>query len=161
MVSYLGLPDVLGLDPKSAGDRGALYWWGAMVGRFIGAYLLNKISPAKLLSFNVIGAAALVLLSISTSGETAMWSLLAVGLMNSIMWPVIFPLALAGLGRHTEEGSGLLCTAVVGGAVVPQLFGIVTDHGGLRLALMLPVLCYLYILWYGLRGSRPVTSAGL
>ena len=161
LVSYLGLPDVLGLDPKSAGDRLALYWGGAMVGRFIGAYLLNKISPAKLLSFNAMGAAALVLLSISTSGETAMWSLVAVGLMNSIMWPVIFPLALAGLGRHTEEGSGLLCTAVVGGAVVPQLFGIVADHGGLRLALLLPVLCYLYILWYGLRGSRPVTAAGL
>ena len=154
LVSYLALPDVMGLDPKSAGDRVSLYWGAAMVGRFLGAYLLNKISPAKLLSFNAVAAAALVLISVNTSGPIAMWTLLAVGLMNSIMWPVIFPLALAGLGRHTEEGSGLLCTAVVGGALVPQLFGIVADHSGLRVALLLPVLCYAYIMWYGLRGSR-------
>ncbi|WP_375418276.1 sugar MFS transporter [uncultured Hymenobacter sp.] len=154
IVNYLALPDVMGLDPESAGKRVTLYWGAAMVGRFAGAYLLNKFSPAKLLAFNAVGAAVLVLISISTTGAIAMWSLLAVGLMNSIMWPVIFPLALAGLGRHTAEGSGLLCTAVVGGALVPMLFGVVADHSGLRLALLLPVLCYLYIVWYGLRGSR-------
>ncbi len=159
LVSYLALPDVMGLDPKSAGDRVSLYWGAAMVGRFLGAYLLNKISPAKLLSFNAVAAAALVLISVNTAGLLAMWTLLAVGLMNSIMWPVIFPLALAGLGRHTEEGSGLLCTAVVGGALVPQLFGIVADHSGLRVALLLPVLCYAYIMWYGLRGSRRPAAA--
>ncbi|WP_240731670.1 sugar MFS transporter [Hymenobacter radiodurans] len=115
IVSYLALPDVMGLDPKAAGDRVSLYWGAAMVGRFAGAYLLNKFSPSKLLAFNAVGAVILVLVSINSTGELAMWSLLAVGLMNSIMWPVIFPLALAGLGRHTEEGSGLLCTAVVGG----------------------------------------------
>jgi FHS family L-fucose permease-like MFS transporter len=144
LVNYLALPDVMGLDPEAAGKRVSLYWGAAMVGRFMGAYLLNKISPARLLSFNAVFAAALVLISINTSGEVAMWSLLAVGLMNSIMWPVIFPLALSGLGRHTEEGSGLLCTAVVGGALVPMLFG---------------VLCYVYIMWYGLRGSRQATFA--
>jgi FHS family L-fucose permease-like MFS transporter len=159
LVNYLALPDVMGLDPEAAGKRVSLYWGAAMVGRFMGAYLLNKISPAKLLSFNAVFAAALVLISINTSGEAAMWSLLAVGLMNSIMWPVIFPLALSGLGRHTEEGSGLLCTAVVGGALVPMLFGVVADHSGLRIALLLPVLCYVYIMWYGLRGSRQATSA--
>ena len=163
LVSYLALPDVMGLDPESAGKRVALYWGAAMVGRFGGAYLLNKVSPARLLAFNAVAAAALVLLSINTSGAVAMWSLLAVGLMNSVMWPVIFPLALAGLGRHTEEGSGLLCTAVVGGALVPLLFGVVADHSGLRTALLLPVLCYAYIVWYGLRGSRrpgAVAAAG-
>lgn len=154
LVSYLALPSVMGLDPQSAGDRVALYWGAAMVGRFGGAYLLNKVAPSKLLAFNAVCAVALVLVSINTTGALAMWSLLAVGLMNSIMWPVIFPLALAGLGRHTEEGSGLLCTAVVGGALVPLLFGVVADHGGLRLALLLPVFCYAYIVWYGLRGSR-------
>ncbi|MGI4735347.1 MAG: sugar MFS transporter [Janthinobacterium lividum] len=162
LVSYLALPDVLGLDPKSAGERVALYWGAAMVGRFGGAYLLNKVSPAKLLAVNAVCAAALVLISINTTGAVAMWTLLAVGLMNSIMWPVIFPLALAGLGRHTEEGSGLLCTAVVGGALVPMLFGVVADHSGLRVALLLPVLCYAYVMWYGLRGSRrpaPATAA--
>ena len=156
IVSYLALPDVLGLDPEAAGKRVSLYWGAAMVGRFVGAYLLNKFSPAKLLAINAVGAAILVLISINTVGEVAMWSLLAVGLMNSIMWPVIFPLALAGLGRHTEEGSGLLCTAVVGGALVPMLFGLVADHNGLRIAFLLPVLCYFYIVWYGLRGSRRV-----
>ncbi|MBJ6107479.1 sugar MFS transporter [Hymenobacter sp. BT523] len=159
LVNYLALPDVLGLNPEAAGNRVAYYWGGAMVGRFVGAYLLNKISPAKLLAFNAVAAVVLVLISISTSGEVAMWSLLAVGLMNSIMWPVIFPLALAGLGRHTEEGSGLLCTAVVGGALVPMLFGVIADHSGLRLALLLPVACYAYIMWYGLRGSRRAVVA--
>ena len=154
LVSYLALPDVMGLNPESAGQRVALYWGAAMVGRFGGAYLLNKVSPAKLLAFNAVCAAVLLLISINTSGAVAMWSILIIGLMNSIMWPVIFPLALAGLGRHTEEGSGLLCTAVVGGAVVPFLFGVVADHSGLRMALLLPVLCYAYIVWYGLRGSR-------
>ena len=159
LVNYLALPDVMGLAPEAAGNRVSFYWGAAMVGRVAGAYLLNKVSPARLLAFNAVAAAALVLISINTTGEVAMWSLLAVGLMNSIMWPVIFPLALAGLGRHTEAGSGLLCTAVVGGALVPLLFGFIADHSSLRLALLLPVLCYVYILWYGLRGSRRVVVA--
>ncbi|UOQ98140.1 sugar MFS transporter [Hymenobacter sp. 5317J-9] len=144
---------------EAAGVMVSFYWGAAMVGRFLGAYLLNKISPAKLLAFNAVAAVVLVLVSINTTGEVAMWSLLAVGLMNSIMWPVIFPLALAGLGRHTEEGSGLLCTAVVGGALVPLLFGFIADHSSLRLALLLPVVCYGYIVWYGLRGSRRAAAA--
>ena len=154
IVNYLALPDVLGLDPKAAGDRVALYWFTAMVGRFAGAYLLGKFAPTKLLAFNAVGAIALLLLSINTRGELAMWSLLAVGLMNSLMFSTIFTLAVAGLGRHTAQASGLLCTAIVGGAVVPLLFGFVADQGGLRLALLLPVLCYGYILWYAVRGSR-------
>jgi len=154
IVSYLALPSVLGLDPTAAGNKVAYYWGSAMVGRFAGAYLLNKISPAKLLAFTGLGAVALILLSINTTGPLAMWSLLAVGLMNSVMYPTIFTLAVAGLGRHTEEGSGLLCTAIVGGALVPMLFGAIADHSGLRLALLLPIVCYTYIMWYGLRGSR-------
>ena len=156
IVSYLALPNVMGLDTTAAGNQVAFYWGAAMVGRFAGAYLLNKISPTKLLALNAVGAIALVLISINTTGAVAMWSLLAVGLMNSLMYPTIFTLAVAGLGRHTEEGSGLLCTAIVGGALVPMLFGALADHGGLRLALLLPVLCYAYIMWYGLRGSRRV-----
>ncbi|WP_375434258.1 sugar MFS transporter [uncultured Hymenobacter sp.] len=154
IVNYLALPDVMGLDPKTAGDRVALYWGAAMVGRFAGAYLLNKFAPTKLLAFNAIGAVVLVLISINTSGAVAMWSLLAVGLMNSLMYPTIFTLAVAGLGRHTEEASGLLCTAIVGGALVPLLFGFIADNSGLRLAMLLPIVCYLYVMWYGLRGSR-------
>ncbi len=158
IVNYLALPNVMGLDATAAGNQVAFYWGAAMVGRFAGAYLLNKFSPAKILAFNAIGAVILVLISINTTGPVAMWSLLAVGLMNSVMYPTIFTLAVAGLGRHTEEGSGLLCTAIVGGALVPLLFGAIADHGGLRLALLLPVLCYAYILWYGLRGSRRLVA---
>ncbi|QKG52222.1 sugar MFS transporter [Hymenobacter sp. BRD67] len=155
LVSYLALPSVLGLAPQAAGQKVAFYWGAAMVGRFAGAYLLQKFSPTKLLAFNAAGAIALILLSISSTGALAMWSLLAVGLMNSLMFSTIFTLAVAGLGRHTEEASGLLCTAIVGGALVPVLFGAVADGPGLRWALVLPMLCYLYIGWYGLRGSRP------
>jgi FHS family L-fucose permease-like MFS transporter len=152
IVSYLGQPDVLNMAPKIAGDKVAFYWGGAMVGRFLGAYLLNKFRPGQMLAFNAIGAIVLVLISASTSGEVAMWSLLAVGLMNSIMFATIFTLAVAGLGRHTEEASGLLNVAIVGGAVIPPLFGLVADASSLRFALVLPVLCYAYIVWYGLRG---------
>jgi len=159
IVSYLALPSVMGLDPTAAGNQVAYYWGAAMIGRFAGAYLLNKFSPAKLLAFTAVGAVALVLISINTTGAVAMWSLLAVGLMNSVMYPTIFTLAVAGLGRHTEEGSGLLCTAIVGGALVPMLFGAIADHSGLRLALLLPIVCYAYIMWYGLRGSRRVAVA--
>ncbi len=154
LVSYFALPSVGGLAPQAAGEKVAFYWGAAMVGRFAGAYLLNKFSPNKLLAFNAAGAVLLVLLSVSTRGPVAMWSLLAVGLMNSLMFSTIFTLAVAGLGRHTEQASGLLCTAIVGGALVPLLFGAVADGPGLRWALALPVLCYLYIGWYGLRGSR-------
>ncbi|MGI4740879.1 MAG: sugar MFS transporter [Janthinobacterium lividum] len=158
MVASLGLQRYFNPESKqaAAGVMVSFYWFAAMVGRFAGAYLLNKISPTKLLAVNAVGAIVLVLISINTTGTVAMWSLLAVGLMNSLMYPTIFTLAVAGLGRHTEEGSGLLCTAIVGGALVPLLFGTIADHGGLRLALLLPVLCYAYIMWYGLRGSRRV-----
>lgn len=154
IVSYLALPNVMGLDATAAGNQVAFYWGAAMVGRFAGAYLLNKFSPTKALAFTAVAAVVLILVSINTTGPLAMWSLLAVGLMNSVMYPTIFTLALAGLGRHTEQGSGLLCTAIVGGALVPMLFGAIADHSGLRLALLLPIVCYAYIMWYGLRGSR-------
>lgn len=154
LVSYLHLPDVMNLAPQVAGAKVAYYWGGAMVGRFLGAYLLGRLNPGRLLAANALGAMLLVLLSVNSTGELAMYSLLAVGLMNSLMFSTIFTLALAGLGRLTEQASGLLCTAIVGGALVPLLFGWVADHSSLRLALGLPVLCYCYIGWYGLRGAR-------
>ncbi|TVT38362.1 sugar MFS transporter [Hymenobacter setariae] len=154
LVNYFALPDVMGFTEEQGGQKLAFYGFFAMIGRFAGVYILNKFSPAKVLAFTAVGAVALVLISINTTGAIAMWSLLAVGLMNSIMYPTIFTLAVAGLGRHTEEGSGLLCTAIVGGALVPMLFGAIADQGGLRLALLLPIVCYAYIMWYGLRGSR-------
>lgn len=159
LVNYFALPDVMNFSEEQGGQKLAFYGFFAMIGRFAGAYLLNKFSPSKILALTGIGAAALILISINTTGAVAMWSLLAVGLMNSVMYPTIFTLAVAGLGRHTEEGSGLLCTAIVGGALVPMLFGAIADHSGLRLALLLPIVCYAYIMWYGLRGSRRVVTA--
>ena len=155
IVSYLALPSVMGMIPADAGHMVAYYWGGAMVGRFMGAYLLNKLNPGKLLAFNAGGAAMLVLISISTSGDIAMWTLLLVGFMNSIMFATIFTLAVSGLGRHTEEASGLLNVAIVGGALVPLLFGTVADMESLHVAFALPIVCYLYIVWYGLRGHVP------
>ncbi|MCI1186989.1 sugar MFS transporter [Hymenobacter sp. DH14] len=152
IVSYLGQSDVMNMAPKLAGKKIAFYGGGAMAGRFIGAILLNKFRAGRLLAFTGFGAILLVVISASTTGEMAMWSLLAVGLMNSIMFSTIFTLAVAGLGRHTEEASGLLNVAIVGGAVIPPLFGLLADASSLRLALVLPVLCYAYIVWYGLRG---------
>jgi len=156
LAASFGLQKYINPESKeaAAGVMVSFYWGAAMVGRFAGAYLLNKFSPTKLLALNAVGAVVLVLISINTTGAVAMWSLLAVGLMNSLMYPTIFTLAMAGLGRHTEEGSGLLCTAIVGGALVPMLFGFIADSSSLRLALLLPVICYVYIMWYGLRGSR-------
>ncbi|WP_019948858.1 sugar MFS transporter [Hymenobacter aerophilus] len=159
IVSYLHLPDVMNLTPKVAGDKVAWYWGGAMVGRFLGAYLLNKFNPGRLLAGNALGAVALVLLSVSSTGALAMWSLLAVGLMNSIMFATIFTLAVRDLGRHTEEASGLLNVGIVGGAIIPLLFGMVADGSSLRWAFVLPVLCYAYIVWYGLKGHRPAAVA--
>ncbi|OON66045.1 sugar MFS transporter [Hymenobacter sp. CRA2] len=165
IVSYLGQPEVVGLSALNGGYRVSYYWGAAMVGRFLGIGLLRVAKPGRVLAFNAVGAVALVLISINSTGALAMWSLLAVGLMNSIMFPVIFTMAVAGLGRHTEDASGLLSASIVGGAVIPPLFGLVADSqlggGGvhaLRLAFLLPVLCYVYICWYGLKGYRPTTD---
>lgn len=168
IVSYLQQPEVVGLSAKDAGYQVAYYWGAAMVGRFIGIFLLRAVKPGRVLMFNAVGAIVLLLISINTTGAVAMWSLLLVGLMNSVMFPIIFTLAVAGLGRHTEDASGLLSAAIVGGAVIPPLFGLMADSqlggGGvqaLRLAFLLPVLCYVYIGWYGLRGHRPDFTAYL
>ncbi|MDO7874516.1 sugar MFS transporter [Hymenobacter sp. ASUV-10] len=162
IVSYLNQPEVMNMSAQTAGYQVGFYWLGAMVGRFIGAAVLSKFRAGRVLAFNAVGAVVLLLISINTSGSIAMWSILAVGLMNSIMFPTIFTLAVHGLGRHTEEASGLLSAAIVGGAIIPPLFGMIADSqsggGGvhaLRLAFVLPVICYAYIAWYGLRGSRP------
>jgi FHS family L-fucose permease-like MFS transporter len=160
IVSYLHLSDVMNMTPADAGQQVSYYWGGAMVGRFVGAYLLNKFNPGRLLAFNAVGAVVLVVISALTRGEVAMWSLLAVGLMNSIMFATIFTLAVADLGPHTEQASGLLNVAIVGGAVVPLLFALVADASSLRIAFVLPVLCYLYILWYGLKGHVPQQAEG-
>lgn len=138
-----------------AGKMVSFYWGGAMVGRFIGSAVQRKIKPGNVLGFNAIMAALLVTTSMLTDGKTAMWSILLVGLFNSIMFPTIFSLAIRGLGKHTGQASGILCMAIVGGAIVPVIQGFIADQIGIHHAFFLPVLCYLYIAYYGFKGSIP------
>jgi FHS family L-fucose permease-like MFS transporter len=126
-----------------------------MIGRFLGAPLLRRFKPEHLLGLCAIVAAALVTASMILGGHTAMWSILCVGLFNSIMFPTIFSLGVAELGPLTGTGSGLLNMAIVGGAIVPVAQGFIADHLGIHHAFILPVICYLYILFYALSGSKP------
>jgi FHS family L-fucose permease-like MFS transporter len=133
----------------------ASYWFGVMVGRIIGIPLLQRFNDRRMLVGVCAAAVALVVASMLTRGEVALWLVVLCGLCNSIMWPVIFPLAIKGLGPFTKQGSSYLITAIVGGAVIPPLMGFVATHGGgLRLAFALPALCYAYLLFYALRGYR-------
>ena len=147
------------LAEVEAGKLITFYWGGAMVGRFIGSAVQRKIKPGNVLGFNAFMAAGLVLVSMLTDGQIAMWSILLVGLFNSIMFPTIFSLALHGLGKHTGQASGILCMAIVGGAIVPLLQGMLADSIGLHQAFILPIVCYLFIVYYGFTGSKPVFAS--
>lgn len=139
-----------GRDPKALlGIFVIFYWSGAMVGRFIGAYLTKIMAPAKVLSIFALLAIGMIVISISTSGLVAMWSILAVGLFNSIMFPTIFTLTIEGLGDLKPQASGLLCMAIVGGAIIPPIYGLLTDHLGFKLALLLIIACYGFIVLFG------------
>jgi FHS family L-fucose permease-like MFS transporter len=151
LVSFLGQANIAALAEQDAGKFVSFYWGGAMVGRFIGAFVMQKIKPANVLAFNALAAVLLILTAIFSDGSLAMWSLLAVGLCNSVMFPTIFSLALNGLGIHTGQGSGILCAAIVGGAIVPLIQGVLADSFGLQIAFLVPVICYLYIGFYGWR----------
>jgi len=155
LVNFFSLPEIAGFSAKTAAGFVSFYWAGAMIGRFLGAALLRRIKPGNLLGLCAICAAALVSASMILGGHTAMWSILSVGLFNSIMFPTIFSLGLAELGPLTGSGSGILTMAIVGGAVLPVIQGVIADHVGIHHAFFLPLLCYLYILFYGLSGSKP------
>lgn len=155
LVNYLGQPFIAGLKEADAGKLVSFYWGGAMVGRFIGSAVQRKINPGKVLAFNAVVAASLVIISMLTFGQIAMWAMLAVGLFNSVMFPTIFTLAIDGLGKHTGQASGILCTAIVGGAILPVVQGFFADNIGIHHAFFIPVLCYLYIAFYGWKGHKP------
>jgi FHS family L-fucose permease-like MFS transporter len=157
LTNYLNRPEIGNLTLKNAADMLAYYWGGAMVGRFIGSAVLQRLKPGYVLGFNALVAGTLVVISMLTLGHTAMWSILLVGLFNSIMFPTIFTLGVAGLGPHTGDGSGLLIAAIIGGALVPFVQGWLADMPsiGIHHAFFLPVLCYLYIAFYGFVGSKP------
>jgi FHS family L-fucose permease-like MFS transporter len=150
IVNYMRQPHVLGLDDLGAGQLIPAYWLGALLGRFVGALVMRRIDPAKVLAFNACGALALLLITSLTQGSLAAGSFLAVGLMNSIMFPTIFTLACEGLDERAADGSGVICVAIVGGAVIPPLTGGLADMtGSLELALALPALCYAVIAGFG------------
>lgn len=156
IVNYLMQADVLGLGDEAAGKHVSLYWGGAMVGRFLGAYVLRICSPGKVLASSGAIAAVLLLVSATSTGAVSGWSLLAIGLVNSIMFPTIFTLASEGLGERAAEGSGLICMAIVGGAIVPLITGYAADVSGLRMALAVPAVCYLVILGFGWFARKPL-----
>jgi len=185
IANYLALPNIGGFVPNIADPAMryhaalaeaaryiSLYWLGAMIGRFLGSALLQKIKPGKLLALFAAMAALLVTVSVLSSGHLAMWTILAVGLFNSIMFPTIFTLGIAELGPLTGDGSGILNTAIVGGAAIPWLVGKASDFinrayyptmiqgetswgQGIHYSLILAMLCYLYILFYAVSGSKP------
>jgi MFS transporter, FHS family, L-fucose permease len=158
LVNYFGVPTIGGLAPDRAARLVSLYWFGAMVGRFIGAWVLRYVRTGIVLAFNAVAACVLVLFSVMSSGHLAIGSILLVGLFNSIMFPSIFALGVAELGPLTGDGSGVLNMAIVGGAVIPLLAGALADKIGIQHAFVLPAACYLYILYYALRGSRPAAA---
>ncbi|MFH0735291.1 MAG: L-fucose:H+ symporter permease [bacterium] len=157
LVNYLGLKEIAGLPEVDAGKLVSFYWGGAMIGRFLGSAIQRVIKPGNMLGFNAIVAAILLIVSMLTNGQVAMWTILAIGLFNSIMFPTIFSLGVAGLGKHTSQASGIMITGIVGGAIIPVLQGTIADSFvGLHHAFILPVLCYLFIAFYGFKGHIPI-----
>jgi FHS family L-fucose permease-like MFS transporter len=155
LINYFGQPEIGSLPEFAAAKYVTYYWGGAMVGRFIGSAILQKVKTGTVLAIAAITACALVCISMLTTGHVAMWSIIAVGLFNSIMFPSIFTLGIAELGPLTGDGSGMLVMAIVGGAILPVLQGAIADRIGIHHAFIIPAICYLYILYYALRGSRP------
>ena len=155
MVNVLGF--LKGLDHASAAQYLSFYWGGAMVGRFLGSAVMAKIAPNRYLAFNATIAVVLLIIAMMTgkgNADVAMWALLAIGFFNSIMFPTIFSLATRGLGRHTSQASGMLATAIVGGAIVPLFQGVVADTVGLLPSFWVAAACYCYIVYFGLFGHR-------
>jgi FHS family L-fucose permease-like MFS transporter len=157
LVSFFNDPNIAGLEESQAAKYIAYYWGGAMVGRFIGAAVMQKLAAGKVLAFNAFMAVVFIIITIFASGQIAMLAILLVGLCNSIMFPTIFSLAINGLGQHTSQGSGILCLAIVGGAILPLIQGVLADSIGLQNSFFLPIICYVFIAYYGLSGSKPVS----
>ncbi len=154
LVNFLGQPEIAGLPEATAAGFVSYYWGGAMIGRFIGSALLQKVNAGKLLGVFALIASGLVTATIVTTGSTAMWMILSVGLFNSIMFPTIFTLGIDGLGKLTSQGSSILIMAIVGGALIPLAQGAMADSYGIQTAFIIPAVCYLYIVFYGFIGSR-------
>jgi len=158
MINFLGQPSMGGLSHEVAAQYVSYYWGGTMVGRFIGFFALRWIRAQRALAFVSLTASVLVITTIATHGHVAMWAIVSCGLFNSVMWPCIFPLSVQGLGRFTSQGSGILVTMVVGGAVIPEIQGFLADSFGYQRSFVIVLLCYLYILYFALRGHRNLNA---
>ncbi len=158
LVNFLSTPEIGGLTETTAAHYITYYWGGAMVGRFVGAVIMQKIPANRVLTFNSIMAILLVAIAIVSTGKIAMWAILAVGLFNSIMFPTIFSLAIDRLKDATSHGAGVLCLAIVGGAIIPLLQGVLADLVGLQVSFILPIICYLFIVYYAISGYAPVAE---
>ena len=158
LVNYFSQPYIGNISEKVAAHYVSFYWGGAMVGRFIGSAILQKVRTPIVLGVAAIGSFLLVLTTILSTGHVAMWAIIFVGFFNSIMFPSIFTLGIAELGPRTGDGSGVLIMAIVGGAIIPWLQGGLADRIGIHHAFILPAICYLYILYYALKGSKPVVT---
>jgi FHS family L-fucose permease-like MFS transporter len=155
LINYFSQPDIGSFSALTAARYVSYYWGGAMFGRLIGSAILQKVRTGMVLGIAALAAALLVCTSMLCSGHVAMWSIIAVGFFNSVMFPSIFTLGIAELGPLTGDGSGLLIMAIVGGAILPVAQGWIADRVGIHHAFVLPVLCYLFIVYYAFRGSRP------
>ncbi len=149
------IADTLSISEAAANTYVAFYWGSMIVGRLFGAVILNYLKPSNVLTFCGIGAMALIAISLSTEGNIAAWSMIAVGLVNSVMFAVIFSLSVNGLGKYTTRASGYLSTAIAGGAIISYSQGLLIDHYNWTIAFILPLLCYLYIVFYGVNGYKP------
>ena len=159
LINYISQADIGNVSIFTAAKYVSYYWGGAMVGRFIGSAILQKVRTGTVLGIAGLVASLLVCLSMLTFGGLAMWSIILVGFFNSVMFPSIFTLGIAELGPLTGDGSGYLIMAIVGGAILPVLQGAMADRIGVHHAFILPVICYLYIAYYGFKGSEPVVAA--
>ena len=155
LVNYFSQPEIGNVSENVAARYVSFYWGSAMIGRFIGSALLQKLRTGTVLGFAAAMASLLVCISMLTGGHVAMWSIILVGLFNSVMFPSIFTLGIAELGPRTGDGSGLLVMAIVGGAILPVAQGALADRLGIHHAFFLPAICYLYIIYYALKGSKP------
>ena len=154
LVNYFSESSIAGMSTADAGEMVAYYWGAAMIGRLVGAVLMNYVAATKYLAVNALIAIIMIIVSMNSTGDVAMWSILAVGFFNSIMFPTIFTLAVKGLGSMTSKGSGLVCQAIVGGALIPLVQGVAADSIGIQLSFIVPMLCYIYIGWYALNGAE-------
>jgi FHS family L-fucose permease-like MFS transporter len=156
LVSFFSEPSIAGMTEEQGGYYVFFYWGGAMVGRFLGSAILQKIQAGTLLAFNALLAILMISIAMTTSGSVAMYAILAVGFFNSIMFSNIFTLGIAGVGKYTEQASGILVMAIVGGAIMPLSQGLLADQIGLQSSFIVPIFCYAYLIYFGWKGHKTV-----